>query len=159
MAQHRQIKLDDMRKSSETLRAILDEIRASGARVTLTFPYGGTPMVFPVVLFANIVRTDDRFFFLQFGEEGFWRGNVRGLRLVKAVNWGTDDPPFDLTVMDVDGRQFVFSVLEPIQDPEHAARFTEWLAWRADHPQDAEILDARARERGVRFADEWEDDY
>lgn len=158
MGRVRIVKSRETNKPVAVLRACCAFITTHGALLSIeTMTTDNMPL--GVAVFADVLREEPRFCFLHIRVAGYDAQGRGKVRTVKVVNWWSDDPPYTLSVIDIYGEQYNFSVIAAEVDINAAQQWQDWQAYRTRAVEAFATLDTQLQEEAMRLIDAWPDDY
>ncbi len=103
------------------------------------------------------IATDSSAIWVTLWSVGYQEG-WQYVHTIKLVRWSSDDPPFELDLVDDRGRQFHIEAIEPYTEPHEAAVWQAWQAYRAQEPTRFAEIDASLRAEHQQIAETWPED-
>lgn len=152
------IQATDVEKPRATLLACLAEVNRVGAIGRISWA-NGAEATLDMISHLEIIHEADGDFCLLFASYGYDHLARGVFHAERMVNWWTDDPPFEIGCVDVEGRIFTFEVIEPLTDPEHFTMMQTWRASLADDPERTRYANAEMQAFGQeRIQELWAED-
>jgi len=139
----------------EALKTVLEHLNTVGCWLGIFWPDGDyTRLGVQARLEITRVADDAAAVWVTLWSVGYQEG-WQFVHTINVVRWSSDDPPLEIDLVDERGRQFHIEAIEPITEPDEAAVWQAWQAFRDREQALFASIDAALHEEHRQIAATW----
>ena len=139
----------------EALQQVFSHLNEAGCWLGIYWPDGDyTRIGVQARLEITHVADDAAAVWVTLWSVGYQEG-WQFVHTIKVVRWSSDDPPLEIDLVDERGRQCHIEAIEPITEPDEAAIWQAWQAFREHEQALFTDIDAVFREEHRQIAATW----
>ena len=139
-------------QNRQRLQALFDPFNKGGSWMTLA-EGEEAPLPLGIIDGYTVTRVTGADFWVHFKAVGYHEG-FQHAHTVKMVDWSQDDT-YLLDLVNDRGRRFHIELIFPDLEPDLAAGWNRWRAYKAANRQRFERIDAELLADHIEMADNW----